>query len=356
MNKTDYCYNQVVSEFISWFSGILEGNEINFTCTHNKGRGYRHLHEALFAYAWPDREKNKIGKVSSCLFPLPADAGFLQNKKVLEELSSGLRKAKDDTELAEWTAAVMEWGGVERNNEWIRNNEEGLYRRVDELIKFINTNNDDVKSWVQEAKYQDRGLRFNAGWTKVYSLMADKFVIYDSRVAAALAWLACVWAESKGIQLSENGLLSFGCLKANESKNVANPKIRNPNSNVFRNIDSNPISHLHWNIRANWILDESFKNSSATPYENLRELEAALFMLGYALNGARCVQDAATVCKLNEPKARGRITKKAIARKIFEANQGMTRKEVIQKIVAESGLTPQGASTYYHQFKKSQIN
>jgi hypothetical protein len=41
-----------------------------------------------------------------------------------------------------------------------------------------------------------------------------------------------------------------------------------------------------------------------------------------------------------------------IAKKIFEANQGIARKDMIAKFMSEANLTQAGASTYFANFKK----
>ena len=97
--------------------------------------------------------------------------------------------------------------------------------------------------------------------TKVYSLLLKDFVIYDSRVAAALAWLVLLWQISSrpGSQLHPE--LSFQCLKAKEyksKKNPKHPKLRNPDSFQFSNLAANPYAHAKWNLRANWILTAAF--------------------------------------------------------------------------------------------------
>ena len=46
-------------------------------------------------------------------------------------------------------------------------------------------------------------LRFNAGMTKVYSLMCDNFIIYDSRVAAALGWLVMKYCRDRKLTALE---------------------------------------------------------------------------------------------------------------------------------------------------------
>ncbi|MHB2080818.1 hypothetical protein [Pseudomonas asiatica] len=46
---------------------------------------------------------------------------------------------------------------------------------------------------------RSKHLRFNAGMTKVYALICEDFLIYDSRVAAALGWLVVKYCEAHGI-------------------------------------------------------------------------------------------------------------------------------------------------------------
>lgn len=45
-------------------------------------------------------------------------------------------------------------------------------------------------------------------------------------------------------------------------------------------------------------------------------------------------------------------SKAAKAREIFSEMQGQPRKDVVQKFVAEAGLTEKGAATYYQNFRK----
>jgi hypothetical protein len=45
-------------------------------------------------------------------------------------------------------------------------------------------------------------------------------------------------------------------------------------------------------------------------------------------------------------------SKAAKAREIFSEMAGSPRKDVVQKFVAEAGLTEKGAATYYQNFRK----
>lgn len=61
---------------------------------------------------------------------------------------------------------------------------------------------------------------------------------------------------------------------------------RNPSTRqfTFDKLSNNNILHSINNIRANWILKSAINQSSKKVIKNLRELESALFMIGYAVN------------------------------------------------------------------------
>jgi hypothetical protein len=128
-----------------------------------------------------------------------------------------------------------------------------------------------------ESKEAD--LRFNSGMTKVYALLLSDFIIYDSRVAAALAWLALDWWTTR-LKRSAGALpaeLKFGCLAANGSM----APFRNPDPTVFPTLWNSPHRHYTWNVRANWVLGDAHKLAGGSSrFASLREVEAALFQMG----------------------------------------------------------------------------
>ena len=127
--------------------------------------------------------------------------------------------------------------------------------------------------------------------TKVYSLLVPNFIIYDSRVAAALAWLVTKWCKHVS-KRSVPDLLAFPCMPAKDGDNPRIRKSRNPSCGdwFFPRMNGNVRRHAQWNLRASWVLRECLNLSSGTefhkcpPPNDLRALEAALFMLGYDLN------------------------------------------------------------------------
>ena len=121
--------------------------------------------------------------------------------------------------------------------------------------------------------------------SKIYSLLVDDFIIYDSRVAAALAWLVVVWCRStKRKSVPKN--LAFHRVPDKTAQ------VRNPSGGGFQfpNVYNRPKIHAQWNLRASWVLTKAleFSKKADTTFHQqknkLRALEAALFMWGYDLS------------------------------------------------------------------------
>lgn len=94
-------------------------------------------------------------------------------------------------------------------------------------------------------------------------------------------------------------ILAFGCLNANESPKSKISKVRNPDAGCFRQIDNQEKLHLHWNIRASWLIAAALERSGNKPFANSRELEAALFMIGYDLGDSGIAGDCTDRNKKN---------------------------------------------------------
>ncbi len=209
---------------------------------------------------------------------LPANSNLADNTRVLNVIRDALREAHAAGPVGKWklagaVASVFHWGGVytERGNKgWLTENHRVLHETLREVIRD-HARGDDVSGI--------RNLRFNSGMTKVYSLVIDDFIIYDSRVAAALAWLVRRWwkanPERRTQPLPE--LLQFACPRGNG----AMARYRNPDVQVFRTIAGKPGQHYTWNVRANWLLSSALRTAgSDSRFRSLREVEAALFQMG----------------------------------------------------------------------------
>ncbi len=286
MRRSDYLQGDV-ARFYKWLSQRLRGCPIHFSIT-GYHRQYPALYDALNAYRWPPREvsgrPNPDGSypyMHPTVPTLVANSTLAANSEVLEIIQKALRTAyaeapASSSALAGAVAATLHWGGVYTrtrhggNKPWLAQNYVNLFSVLQNVVKD-HALGDDVSGVA--------ALRFNSGMTKIYSLLIDDFIIYDSRVAAALAWLALKWwtvIEGKPQnQIHEH--LRFLCLPGNGKSR----KLRNPAPSVFTTHATNPYEHYKWNVRANWLLHHAqVLAGKKSRFSSLREVEAALFQMG----------------------------------------------------------------------------
>lgn len=285
MNQTQYLAGQV-SDFADWLASRLNGAPIHFSVPGTAS--YVHLHDALSAYQWPPRAKAPLPPSvpgfpyrHPVVPPMLRKSNLATNTAVLRTLQDELRKAytggaTKHLELAGAVAAIFHWGGVytskddKGNKPWLLHNHIGLHALLNAFITD-HSRGDDTTTIAN--------LRFNSGMTKVYALLLGDFIIYDSRVAASLAWLVRRWwaDELRQPVSSLPSSLRFGCLPGNGKM----APFRNPDKAVFTTLRSNPAEHYMWNVRANWVLNAALvKAGGPRYYPNLRSIEAALFQLG----------------------------------------------------------------------------
>lgn len=276
-----------VAEFTNWLAQRLCGQPINFAI-EGKANGYRTLSDALGAYCWP--LKTQVGRpnpdnhypyVHPVVPPLLAKSNLAANTAVLALIQKALLAAynsdfSQSKELSGAVAATLHWGGVYTaiksggNKPWLEKNHPHLQLILQEVVND-HAQGDDCS--------QIQDLRFNSGMTKIYSLLIDNFIIYDSRVAASLAWLALNWWTSVKGQLGVHLplFLRFCCLAGNGKAQG----YRNPDKAVFKTLSARPHEHYMWNVRANWILESALiKAGLDSRFGSLREVEAALFQMG----------------------------------------------------------------------------
>lgn len=282
MNKSTYV-TQSVKDFVDWLAQRLSGAPIHFAAP--KAKPYQYLHDALAVYEWPPRLKAPLPVsvlglpyLHPPLPPLPGGSNLAANTALLSSLENALSTsyaagASHGNQLAGAVAATFHWGGVytkRGNGAWLLKNHHQLHGILGGFA-LDHARGDDVS--------KVPNLRFNSGMTKVYALLLSDFIIYDSRVAGALAWLAHSWWTTwlKRSTLLFPAELMFGCLAANGSM----APFRNPDATVFPTLRNSPYKHYTWNVRANWILGDAHKLAGGSSgFANLREVEAALFQMG----------------------------------------------------------------------------
>lgn len=291
MKKNDYLSKKEVISFVEWLSLNL-CNEAFAHSYINRRTGQRWsctgLFDAYKKYDWPTRPTPLIQAHSN----VTAGSDFSTNATVLaalqDLLTTGLN-ADDLHGVTEATVDVMTWGGVRAGNvSWLRNlaNQKLLLQTLKSTRTALNAG--DITDHV----LTDKSLRFNAGMTKVYSLICDDFIIYDSRVGAAIGWIVSKYCQSKGLT-SVPTELRFPWAPAKEAKGNTNPKRRDPGTQAlkFPRLQPGPL-HAEWNLKASWLLEAVLKHPNtimnscfkeASGKLQLRALEAALFMIGYDL-------------------------------------------------------------------------
>lgn len=284
MNRQTYLALPHVSQFIDWLAAELD-SQWRFTHEYVDRRtgaqwSCNSLFDAFRHYRWNHPGNSRLAfNPGHCAMSNALALAALRND--LEHIHG------DDQRALDATLDVMSWGGVSAGNaRWLKANKQDLAG----LLEAVQTAMDvgDELSPVLCSKH----LRFNSGMTKVYSLLCKNFVIYDSRVAAALGWLIVKYCQSQGLSNVPNALC-FPWAAAKEAPNAAAPKRRNPSVGnfQFKGLRSG-THHAFWNLRANGILSAVLAHpaakgsaflSLASPHEPLRALEAALFMIGYDL-------------------------------------------------------------------------
>ena len=280
MKKHDYLEEPEVAAFVEWMRGKLRADSARghgYARPRKQPLWFRNLADAFALYAWRFNFLRLDGQRCSGM-------SFVESKAVLDGLQGRLRAALDagdDALVRDAAVEVVRWGGVApHNEEWLRANKNGLAALIGRVRAAIGKQDDAA----------DFGphLRFNAGMTKVYSLLVDHFVIYDSRVAAALAWFVAAWETETG-RGAVPGLLQFACMDAKEAPQAVRRKLRNPRTDTmhFPPLRNDPYVHMRWNLRASWIVEQLLETQPGTPFgtgpDASRKLEAALFMWGYDL-------------------------------------------------------------------------
>lgn len=287
MLKVEFLNDQNTRAFTDWFAGLLsEQRSLDFM--HVDGV-YASLHDAFADYAWPNKRTDIPTPEGT--FTLTAWSDFAANERVLDQLSLGVRHSLTEaeggpTQLADWVKAVMVWGGVYTRHKNGGGNAGWLETMGPHLAAYLRQALIALKQGTDDMKPEISDLRSNAGTTKVHSLLLPEFIIYDSRVAAALAWLVLRWSREAATVVPAH--LRFECMRANGGN-----KCRTPDGKVFRYFAASGqtahYKHAMWNIRASWLLAavlNKAKLDRPTLAWRPRELEAALFMLGNDLTVA----------------------------------------------------------------------
>lgn len=309
LNKNDFLKNDTVKSFLTFLAGyVSDGSGNSFKHKYIDRKSHTEwectsVFDAYKNYSYPLVTEFRTNPDDFC--SIGANATVLNDLAEALQRAFGKRQNSDDPAcgksekvLIEASQRVFVWGGVAGAKERKANTRAGNYLWLKETFPDGKGLADAYKC-AEKTFTSDKpdlsnigkaGIRSNAGFTKIYSLLFDDFIIYDSRVAAALGLFVVKFCkESNRTGIPDE--LNFGWMPPKEGKSSKDAKIRDPSSGeLVHQRANNERRHAHSNIRANWILGKvlSIDNSPKSPFnginnnqDKLRALEAAFFMIGY---------------------------------------------------------------------------
>jgi hypothetical protein len=279
MTKQDFLEKKEVYDFISFLiSRINHDNSfLHNYITKKPKNGIWECHSIFNSYekySWP----------FICAIPstgkVERGSSYSESELVLKQLQKDLRNSlinnKEDHFIKN-CIAVLDWGGVIPHNKKRILSTSNIIQEFKHSIYLLNNPNLNTNGNF------DR-IHMNAGYTKIYSLLLDNFIIYDGRVGAALGLLVRLFLEENHYNNIPDSLhFAFGAPKISNSNKQELIK-RNPSNSKFKfkALANKSSRHIENNIRANWLLSKVALESKFSHESNpLRSLEAALFMIGY---------------------------------------------------------------------------
>jgi len=294
VNKTEYLAQPKVAQFIEFLRRRLLSDDVQFAHAYEmetRGRSDAtipwscdSIYDAFLKYDWrysyqdPHTGEKHTG------------SSFDESERVLSLLSKKLRKAvaeNSSTEASYCCQMVLDWGGVlgsskKGNKKKLESFDGALAGYLAETKLLFDSQEVQLDT---QYRVSTEGKSFdvvmNAGFTKIYSILCEEFIIYDGRVGAALGLLVREFLEHINESKVLPDSLAFHYGRAKNSKVKRNPSSR---SLKFPGLSSSSPAHIRSNLKANWILQDLTRRGAgkfSTLKNPLRGIEAALFMIGY---------------------------------------------------------------------------
>jgi len=229
------------------------------------------IKEARELYLWPYSIQSEVLNSNA----LVKGISFEDSMKVLslaKDLIISNYKLQNEESIKKGTRIIFQWGGVYKSGNRLKTNDNGysLAKDFQEVITYWN----QIRAGKEFYKNDNFEFESNAGFTKVYSLILEDFIIYDSRVSVALAYLI--------EKILGSDIPDYLKLFIPSSYGEGDAKDRRIVSPIFKPTYSNKKRHFFSNAISNLILIEVLKKIKKKHAGiTLRDLEAALFMIGY---------------------------------------------------------------------------
>ncbi|WP_213781760.1 hypothetical protein [Caballeronia sp. dw_276] len=189
-NRTAYFADEYVAGFTAYLAALIRGDvALDFPYD------YRHS-LAMPAHLRRCGTASTLESVSG-LYGWGSE-GFDANDKILMDLAVELRKAvyvaQSATPARDLVAKLMNWGlparQAEQNIAWAGEQGDALPLKLREGVRMISAGD-----WCGSAR-----VKLNAGYAKVFSVLADDIAMYDGRFGAGLSYLVRRYLESTGIE------------------------------------------------------------------------------------------------------------------------------------------------------------
>lgn len=288
MNKTEYLNNSPHAQgFIHYLSRLISG-----AASLDFAYSFHHVKA-------PADFRERFGLQGTARTLEQLFERYYWNNTYYEANAEGLRRLQHELRTAmggepvssaavyEAVARIMDWGlgpaAAEANKRWAKEQGDRLPLLLAEGKRALESEAPDYSVFQR--------VRMNAGYTKVFSLLCDGIIIYDSRVGAALCWLARRYLRECRYADGVPGELAFRWERGRSPQN------RNPCGEGFEfdRLNGDPMGWAQVNVQASWLLDAARTVSGAAwcaGEEGLRKLECALFMLGYGLPREPIIEQA----------------------------------------------------------------
>jgi len=289
--KAAFLNDSDVISFIDYFVELINGNkqinhgyrvEVSNQHYNLKNINFTFLQDAFTGYQWKKQD-------------------YAANKIKLDAISTALQNAivtNNDIQFFKACLDCLEWGAGNKGLNLYTRNSEWLWQRRNQtsLISLFNRSHQQLVADCPNLSGFNCGhYRMNSGLTKIYALTYNNFIIYDSRVAAALGRLVTKYCADPNRAIAFPFSLAFAWKYSQRDQVRRNPDITP--FYIFDRINNDSLKHAEWNIKANWLLGavvDKFNNGDSfdgfwginNQNECLRALEAALFMVGYDVSGA----------------------------------------------------------------------
>lgn len=264
MKRDAYLSNEDVTDFTKWASHLVRSEWRLEHSWQNKGPDFRchTLYEAFQRYLWPnsvngDRFTDTVGK-------------FDRFRQILHE-SLPIATSEDQSRFITNARAVARWGGINLIlKDWALMRPSQLQAQIDDIKNRLDPVNADTDEL--------RGFKYmGSGYSKIYAALIPGLLIYDSRVACALACLVRLYCRGAGLR-TVPPLLNLGVPQGR-----GNPGGRCKEPQIYY---SQEAKYARANLQFAWLMQALVADPgdfAAVPEtQRVDALQSALFMLGYA--------------------------------------------------------------------------